>query len=236
LQAIGCFAGMYEDWVVENNVIATHHWHGITFFGAINCRFVNNTVVDIRSDSSNPWIQLSAHKNGTPPSGNLVRNNITTSLKTEPDQTVIKDHNMVIFPTDYESLFVDHPYDLRLRDDSAAIDEGSNVGAPSMDAAGLSRPYDGDWDGVSITDIGAFEYRAEWIDQPDLGWLYVGLVEDRAKMWIYSLYLEGWTWSNEDLFPIVYDWNNNRWISWFMTEDLDAWLYDYSTGDWTLNP
>jgi len=105
-----------------------------------------------------------------------------------------------------------------------------------MDAAGLSRPYDGNWDGVFNTDLGAFEYRAEWIDQPDLGWLYVGLVEDRARMWIYSLYLEGWAWSNEDLFPIVYDWRNNRWVYWFMTGDFSAWLFDYSTGDWTSNP
>jgi hypothetical protein len=236
LQAIGCFGGMYEDWVVENNVIATNHWHGITFFGAINCRFVNNTVVDIRSDSSQPWIQLSAHKNGTPPSGNLVRNNITTSLQTGLDQTVTIDNNMVISSTDYETLFVDHPYDLRLRDGSAAIDAGSNVGAPSMDAFGLSRPYDGNWDGVSITDLGAFEYRGKWIHQPELGWLYTGFVEDRANMWIYSLYLEGWAWSNEDLFPIVYEWSNNRWVYWFMIEDLGTWLFDYASGDWTHSP
>ncbi len=30
-QGIGCFGGMYIDWVVENNVVIADHWHGITF-------------------------------------------------------------------------------------------------------------------------------------------------------------------------------------------------------------
>jgi len=32
--------------VVENNVILTDHWHGISLYGAQRCRVINNTVVD----------------------------------------------------------------------------------------------------------------------------------------------------------------------------------------------
>ncbi|HEX3595967.1 MAG TPA: hypothetical protein VHU80_12735, partial [Polyangiaceae bacterium] len=28
LQGVGCFDGFYDKWVVENNVVATDHWHG----------------------------------------------------------------------------------------------------------------------------------------------------------------------------------------------------------------
>ena len=48
LQGIGCFDGMFVDWVVENNVVITDHFHGITLSGARNCRIVNNTVIDRR--------------------------------------------------------------------------------------------------------------------------------------------------------------------------------------------
>jgi len=46
LQGIGCFDGTFVDWVIENNVIITDHWHGITLLGARNCLVINNTVLD----------------------------------------------------------------------------------------------------------------------------------------------------------------------------------------------
>jgi hypothetical protein len=42
LQGIGCFDGMFEDWRVENNVVITDHWHGITLSGSKNCVIINN--------------------------------------------------------------------------------------------------------------------------------------------------------------------------------------------------
>ena len=35
LQGIGCFDGLFVNWVVENNVVITDHWHGISLYGAI---------------------------------------------------------------------------------------------------------------------------------------------------------------------------------------------------------
>lgn len=48
--------------------------------------------------------------------------------------------------------------DLRLRAGSPAIDSGTGVGAPSADLDGVSRPMDGDGDGIAAVDMGAYEY------------------------------------------------------------------------------
>ncbi len=156
LQGIGCFDGFYVDWVVENNVIITDHWHGITFLGARNVRVVNNTVVDINEVKPGPtWIRIGPHKDGTPSEGCLVRNNITMSLQV--DNTVTEDHNLVIDFDWARSYFVDYAgYDLHLTADSPAIDAGSSLEAPPEDHDGVPRPQ-----GAAV-DMGAYE----WTENP----------------------------------------------------------------------
>ncbi|HUT88975.1 MAG TPA: right-handed parallel beta-helix repeat-containing protein [Thermoguttaceae bacterium] len=152
LQGIGCFDGTFVDWVVENNVVVTDHYHGITLSGARDCRIVNNTVIDRRDGRPGPpWIRIGSHKNGTPSSGCVVRNNLTTSLNVGDGVTA--DHNLII--KDPQALFVDvAAFDLRLRSDCEAIDAGSPDLAPSHDAAGTPRPQ-----GEGI-DVGAYEHPA----------------------------------------------------------------------------
>lgn len=156
-QGIGCFDGVYEDWVVENNVIITDAWHGIAFYGARNCRIVNNTVVDRTTvDSGVPWIMVTAHKNGTPSTGNIVRNNLTSDLRTDSGSSTV-DHNLV--SRDYARLFRDWAmFDLHLAPSSPAIDAGSSALAPAIDGDALPRPIDGDSSGSAAWDIGAYEY------------------------------------------------------------------------------
>ena len=48
--------------------------------------------------------------------------------------------------------------DYRLRWDSPCVDAGTNEGAPETDILGVLRPIDGNWDGLAVTDIGAYEY------------------------------------------------------------------------------
>lgn len=152
MQGIGCFDGMFEDWVIENNVVVTDMWHGIALYGAVNCRIVNNTVVKnpINAAARTPWIQISPHKHKQPSTGNLVRNNFTPTLNADPGVGTI-DHNLVT--TDYTTHFVDYPhFDLHLKSTSAAIDQGDPKGAPIVDRRQRPRSR--------LPDIGAYEYIA----------------------------------------------------------------------------
>ncbi len=156
LQGIGCFDGFFEDWVIENNEILVDHWHGITLGGARNCRIINNTVVDLNDHSPGPpWIMIGRHKNGSPSSGNLVRNNLATAYSIQAGSAV-EDHNGKV--REYEKYFRAYPKDLRLKNGSPAIDAGSNDSAPVIDISGNKRPLDGDGDGKAACDLGAHEY------------------------------------------------------------------------------
>lgn len=151
LQGFGCFDGMFEDWIVENNVVITDHWHGISLFGAKNCKVVNNTVVDQNTSTPGPpWIQITAHKDGTKSTNNIVKNNLTTSLSNDTNIGQVG-YNMII--SNYDAFFVDYQnFDLRLKEGCRAIDAGTNEDAPEIDILGNARPQ-----GQRV-DIGAYEY------------------------------------------------------------------------------
>jgi hypothetical protein len=152
LQGIGCFDGTYEGWLVENNVVITDHWHGISFYGARDVRIVNNTVLDLASgDPGPPWIMVTDHKDGTPSTSSLVRNNLAATFNVE-GEGVVSDHNLEL-PGDVSAYFVDPAHhDLRLLATSPAVDQGAADGAPAADADGVARPA-----GAAV-DVGAFEY------------------------------------------------------------------------------
>jgi len=153
LQGIGCFDGMYEDWVVENNVVIVDHYHGITMGGAVRCRIVNNTVLDPNTLRPGPAaIRIDNHKNGMPSRDCIVRNNLASALFARGDNMQV-DHNLVI--ENPKAFFVDADrYDLHLRENAPAIDAGSPELAPAQDADGTRRPQ-----GKAV-DIGAYERSA----------------------------------------------------------------------------
>jgi hypothetical protein len=152
MQGIGCFDGFYEGWVVENNVVVTDHWHGISFYGARDLRIVNNTVLDAAPGRPGPpWIMVTAHKDGPASSSNLVRNNLATDVALD-DGAGVDDHNLVL-PANPTTFFVDLARgDLRLAAGAPAIDAGTGEGAPAADADGVTRPW-----GAAV-DLGAYEY------------------------------------------------------------------------------
>jgi hypothetical protein len=152
LQGIGCFDGMFQGWVVENNVVCVDHWHGITLSGALDCRIVNNSVMDINAQTPGPsWIRIGDHKNGTPSSGCVIRNNLTTALSI--GEGVGEDHNIVVAWQDYQHFFVDtNSFDFHLKPGCAAIDAGIGTLAPAVDKDGCRRPQGSAWD------IGAYEF------------------------------------------------------------------------------
>jgi hypothetical protein len=150
LQGIGCFDGFFDGWVVENNVIITDHWHGISFYGAKNLRIVNNTVLDLNDvEPGPPWIMITDHEDGTKSSDCVVRNNLTTALSVS-GTNVVEDHNMIL-PADLTGYFVDVAnHDVHLAAGSPAIGQGSSDQAPALDADGVVRG--------STVDVGAYEY------------------------------------------------------------------------------
>ncbi len=154
LQGIGLFDGMFENWIVENNLIITDHWHGISFYGAINCKIINNTVVDNNNEPEpDPWIMVNDHKDGTPSSGVIVRNNIATDYSLTGGYTA--DHNIEITMNNASTYFIspsEGTGNYHLKSTSPAIDAGSGDSAPNIDRDGVVRPQGSGWD------LGAYEY------------------------------------------------------------------------------
>jgi parallel beta-helix repeat protein len=151
LQGIGCFDGPYIDWIVENNLVIVDHYHGISFYGAKNCRIVNNTVVDCNSGKPGPpWIAVHPHKDKTPSSNCLIRNNIASKVVATAGVTA--DHNLLL-PGLGERIFMDPDHrDYHLRAEAPAIDAAGAEWAPELDLDGRPRPQGGGYD------IGAYEY------------------------------------------------------------------------------
>ncbi|MEM9074670.1 MAG: choice-of-anchor Q domain-containing protein, partial [Myxococcota bacterium] len=151
-----------EDWVVENNVVIVNHWHGITFLGARNVRIVNNTLLDNgRGERPGPpWIQVAAHKDGTPSEGIVIRNNLAETITLEGEG--VMDHNLRF--DDPRALFVDPAsFDLHLLEGAAAIDMGTDDDAPTHDRDGIPRPQ-----GEGI-DLGAYEWHDGTVMPEDAG-------------------------------------------------------------------
>lgn len=160
LQGIGCFDGPFTNWVIENNVISVNHWHGISLYGAVNCRIINNTVLD-PTPGTTPgpsWILVTDKKDGTPSTGCIAKNNLTNTLNVDGEQS----HNLTLagIPA-YDLYFVDHSLaDFHLLAGCPAIDQADPSVAPPLDRDGVTRPQG---NGV---DIGAYEYLAPSALQP----------------------------------------------------------------------
>lgn len=150
MQGIGLFGGMYVNWVIENNIVITDHWHGITVLGAQNVRIVNNTVIDPNRSRPGPaWISIGKHQDGRLSNGNLVANNIAHSFKMDKKGVVLLRNSTVGSKTD---TFVDYENgDLRLREGVSEIDSGMPGLGINIDFYGNPRPK-----GSGI-DIGAVE-------------------------------------------------------------------------------
>ncbi len=104
-QGIGCFDGFFDGWIVENNVVITNHYHGISFYGMKNSKIVNNTVIDqLEGDDLSPWIKITDHKNGTPSENCLVANNIAFRSIDVEGPNVEERNNYIIGRSNYSQL------------------------------------------------------------------------------------------------------------------------------------
>jgi len=160
-QGVGCFDGPYVDCVVENNVVLTAHYHGISLYSAQGSRIINNTVID-PSRQYPAWIS-------TPSGSNcVIRNNLSYSIPSgNPDTGIVVDHNIQLTDTLSDQIFVDwRKGDVHLREGGPAVDAGSANLAPTIDIDKKARPSG---DGF---DIGAYEYGAAV--NPGCTWHIVG--------------------------------------------------------------
>lgn len=151
-QGIGCFDGFFVDWVVENNVVVSDHWHGITFLGARNVKIANNTVIDAYAGGSGPsWIKVDNHKNGSQSTGNLVINNLVNH-SVDTDGGVGRASNNRVVGQINREFIAPSGFDFRLQPGASAINAGTGENAPETDLLGAARPQGG---GV---DLGAYEF------------------------------------------------------------------------------
>lgn len=173
-QGIGCFSGPLVNWTVENNVVMVDHWHGISLYGASNCKVINNTVLDPytytpidpydlnRTDIGPAWILIDS-VSGMNCSGNVVRNNLvsnTITIRYPSQATVSNNMNIGDSFVNFNNYFVNvsNPalpgyFDLHLKTNCAAIDAGTTLNAPTVDFENTSRPQG------TAHDVGAFEFQ-----------------------------------------------------------------------------
>lgn len=164
MQGIVDFDGFAEDWEVTNNLVVTHHAHGIALYGAKNCNVSNNTVTrnpfNLFFPNFKPWIRINPRKvdvGGDHSFGNLVRNNIMSTYEDENLEPATKDHNIIT--TSYTSIYADYDnWDFHLASDSPAIDIGNDRSTPSIDQEGKLR-------NVDLPDAGCFEKNATITDR-----------------------------------------------------------------------
>jgi hypothetical protein len=160
---LGLFDGYFEGWVIENNLVVTDQWHGIAVYGAIDCKILNNTVVQnpfpSNGDGNKPWIKIEKHKTrSTPSTGNLVRNNITAYGIEILNSEATSDTNLTT--TAYSTHFANHTaLDFSLKSTSSAKDAGSTASTPTIDITGATR--------IAPYDLGAYEFGGTSGGSPD---------------------------------------------------------------------
>ncbi len=176
MQGVGCFDGYFYKWTIENNLVVTDSWHGISFLGIEDSKIANNTVLsnpisnDLEVngtpvDDMTPWIWIGPLKDDRgdgPSNDNIIRNNLIIQSKAgfngnkaiydQGVNTLVQ--NNTILPTGQEGSFFTGPQnlDFHLKAGSPAIDQGINIDLWNTDLDGHPRLA-----GTAV-DAGAYEF------------------------------------------------------------------------------
>ncbi|MEN8227693.1 MAG: T9SS type A sorting domain-containing protein [Bacteroidota bacterium] len=173
-QGMGCFDGYFFNWVVENNLVITDNWHGITFLGIANSIISNNTIIhnpiynDLVINESDvndyrPWIWIGKMKEiygGGPSNDNIIRNNLVIQNRAPGRHIIddginsVKENNLAVSEPGIDTYFVDfEQLDLHLKAEAPPIDQGINIDLPLTDLDANPRLFG------NAVDCGAFEYN-----------------------------------------------------------------------------
>jgi hypothetical protein len=138
LQGITIFDSAWDGMRVENNVVVSPTWHGISLYGVQHLEIINNTVLST-SPARATWINVGPRKGEKGPIKytTVVRNNISSLVAVRPELVgVVVDHNVITKnPKSVVKEFdaAAGRYDLHLSKHSAAIGAGSPDSAPKTD-------------------------------------------------------------------------------------------------------
>ena len=177
MQGIACFDGYYYKWIIENNVVITDSWHGITFLGCEQSVIVNNTVMDnwIENDlviggaivgEMTPWIwigPLKSDRGSGPSNDNIIRNNLITQSKAgfagyksilDEGVNTIVENNVEVPTVQKDTYFVDiQNFDFHEKTGAPSMDNGINIDLPVNDRDENSRLVG------PAADAGAYEFN-----------------------------------------------------------------------------
>lgn len=153
LQGIGMFNGYYDNVLIQNNVIATRHYHGITVQGTRHSKILNNTVVNIDGivDKA-PWIRIVGKTSTLPSQDVIVANNVAMQFHGSTDaanNVLFTDNSVILYPAKVMTDLATFNYVPKA--DSGFIDTGNVTYAPKTDINGTARPQ------AKGPDRGAFE-------------------------------------------------------------------------------
>lgn len=140
-----------KDVYVVNNTFYNNGWETWGGGVAVDNPDAQNVVVRNNIVSQNLYFQIAVNA-AVPGSQVTIDHNLVDGYRGTEGETYGSDS------VEGDPLFVDPAgADFHLQAASPAVDQGSATGAPGDDFDGAPRPQDGDGDGASVHDIGAFE-------------------------------------------------------------------------------
>ena len=153
LQGIGLFDGMFYGTEIVNNLVVVDHYHGISIYGALRSKVLNNTVVHAHATGvKSPSIRLNDHKKGYKSDRNIVANNIAMGYINQSSDLAafpIGKNATISYPN---RIFRDiNSRDYRLRGESELNNTANRDVSPEFDINGIAR------DNEVNPDFGAFE-------------------------------------------------------------------------------